>query len=326
MASIKSHGERWRVFVCVAGQRKTKVLRTKREALAWASATESALRELSRQAPAERFTLAQALERYRDEVTPRKRSHRWEAKRIGALLRMPALPLALPLGEVTTAHLARWRDARMARVASGTMLRDIGLLSAVFETARREWQWIAANPLRDMGKPRRPDHRDRTITLAEVRATLRALGHRRGRCRSMSQAVARVFLFALRTGMRAGEICDLTWDRVHADHVSLRVTKTRPRPVPLEPRALRLVASMHGWDDVLVFGVGRQTVDALFRRARDRAGLSGFTFHDARHTAATRLAGKLDVLTLCKVFGWTNPAQAMAYYNPSPGEIARRMR
>lgn len=73
-------------------------------------------------------------------------------------------------------------------------------------------------------------------------------------------------------------------------------------------------------------GHARQTVDALFRRARDRAGLSGFTFHDARHTAATRLAGKLDVLTLCKVFGWTNPAQAMAYYNPSPGEIARRMR
>jgi len=32
------------------------------------------------------------------------------------------------------------------------------------------------------------------------------------------------------------------------------------------------------------------------------------------------------VLTLCKVFVWTNPAQAMAYYNPSPGEIARRMR
>ena len=63
----------------------------------------------------------------------------------------------------------------------------------------------------------------------------------------MSQAVARVFLFALRTGMRAGEICGLTWGRVHADHVSLPVTKTRPRLVPLEPRALRLVASMRGW-------------------------------------------------------------------------------
>jgi len=326
MASIKAHGERWRVFVCVAGQRKTKVLRTKREALAWASATESVLRELARQTPAERFTLAQALERYRDEVTPRKRSHRWEEKRIGALLRMQSLPLALPLGKVTTAHLARWRDARMALVASGTMLRDIGLLSAVFETARRDWQWISANPLRDMGKPRRPDHRDRTITLAEVRTMLHTLGHSRGPCRSMSQAVARVFLFALRTGMRAGEICGLTWDRVHADHVRLPVTKTRPRLVPLEQRARRLVESMRGWDDVLVFGVGRQTVDALFRRARDRAGLSGFTFHDARHTAATRLAGKLDVLTLCKVFGWSSPAQAMAYYNPSPGEIARRMR
>lgn len=46
---------------------------------------------------------------------------------------------------------------------------------------------------------------------------------------------------------------------------------------------------------------------------------------DTRHTAATRLAGKLDVLTLCKVFGWTSPNMALVYYNPAPGEIARRM-
>lgn len=35
-----------------------------------------------------------------------------------------------------------------------------------------------------------------------------------------------------------------------------------------------------------------------------RARLSGFTFHDTRHTAATRLARRVDVLTLCKIFGW----------------------
>ena len=187
---------------------------------------------------------------------------------------------------MTTAHLARWRDAQMARVASGTMLRDIGLLSAVFETARRDWQWIAANPLRDMGKPRRPDHRDRTITLDEVRAMLRALGHRRGPCRSMSQAVARVFLFALRTGMRAGEICDLTWDRVHADHVRLRVTKIRPRLVPLEPRALRLVASMRGWDDVLE----GDWKTALERCNREWASLPGSPYGQPTKTLETCLS------------------------------------
>jgi len=33
----------------------------------------------------------------------------------------------------------------------------------------------------------------------------------------------------------------------------------------------------------------------------------------------------LHVLDLCKMFGWANPKQAMAYYNPSAAEIAQRI-
>ena len=67
----------------------------------------------------------------------------------------------------------------------------------------------------------------------------------------------------------------------------------------------RIIEAMRGWDEVYVFGLKSPTLDALFRKYRTRAGLSGFTFHDTRHTAATRLAGRVDVLTLCKIFGWS---------------------
>jgi integrase len=82
---------------------------------------------------------------------------------------------------------------------------------------------------------------------------------------------------------------------------------------------------MRGWDQELVFGVQSQTLDTLFRRARDRAGLAGFTFHDARHTACTRLARKVDVLDLCKIMGWVRTTQALSYYNPKASDIARRL-
>ena len=68
-----------------------------------------------------------------------------------------------------------------------------------------------------------------------------------------------------------------------------------------------------------------RSLDALFRRARHRAGLDGFTFHDLRHTAATRLAPRLSVLDLCRMFGWAKADQALTYYNPSAGEIAKRL-
>ncbi|MFI8143290.1 integrase, partial [Acinetobacter baumannii] len=50
-----------------------------------------------------------------------------------------------------------------------------------------------------------------------------------------------------------------------------------------------------------------------------------FTFHDTRHTAATRIAPKLPLLDLCKMFGWTDPKRAMVYYNPTSSQIAARL-
>ena len=97
------------------------------------------------------------------------------------------------------------------------------------------------------------------------------------------------------------------------------------RDVPLSPVARRLIAQMRGWDDVSVFGLQSQTLDALFRRARDRAGLAGFTFHDARRTAATRISKRVDVLMLCRIFGWKNPKMSMVYYAPTASQIAGRL-
>jgi integrase len=96
--------------------------------------------------------------------------------------------------------------------------------------------------------------------------------------------------------------------------------------VPLQYKAVRLIERMIWWDNTLVFGLKSHTLDAMFRKYRKRAGLEGFTFHNARHTAATMLSRKLDVLDLCKAFGWTDPKMAMTYYNPTASDIAKRMR
>lgn len=33
----------------------------------------------------------------------------------------------------------------------------------------------------------------------------------------------------------------------------------------------------------------------------------------------------LDLMSLCKMFGWKNPKQAMVYFNPSASTIAGRL-
>lgn len=315
----------WRVFVEVRGVRDSITLPTKREATEWAQRRVLELRHQATASPGERKTLRDVLRRYAEEVTPAKRGNAKEAIRLAAFERH-ALPIDQPIASLTTAHLAVWRDARLAVNARGSVLRDISLLSAVLETARREWGWITVNPMKDMRKPAQPDHRERLIAPWEIRGILRALGHTGREVRTVSQAVACCFLAALATGMRAGELCGLKWADVYATHCHLPMTKNGSyRDVPLSPVAIRLIARMRGWDGESVFGLKSQSLDALFRKARDRAGLSGFHFHDARHTAATRMARQLHVLALCKVFGWRNTSQALTYYNESPASLAAKL-
>lgn len=327
MASITKDRDKWRAQIYVKGVRESKSFRIRREALAWASAREEELHTQANASPFERYTLADVLKRYLADVAPGKRGLRYERVRIAAWLGgEKGFPGTIQLRDLTPDVIGRWRDFRLGQVQAGTVLRELKLLSAALTIASREWGWIPSNPIRDVRKPTAPDHRDVVISWGHIRTMLRSLGWTSdGRISQTRQAVACCFLAALRTGMRAGELCGLTWDRVRDDHVVLPVTKTKPRSVPLTRQARRTIERMRGWDETLVFGMKSSSLDAMFRKYRERAGLSGFTFHDARHTAATMLARRIDVLDLCKMFGWTNPKMAMVYYNPTASEIAKRL-
>lgn len=91
------------------------------------------------------------------------------------------------------------------------------------------------------------------------------------------------------------------------------------------PAGERLLMALRGYDPEYVIGLKSTSLDANFRKYRQRAGLEGFTFHDSRHTAATWMAQRIHALDLCKVMGWKNASQALTYYNPKADDIARRL-
>jgi len=325
MATIKKTPAGYRAFVKVGSARPSQCFRTKREAEAWAAATETKLRSQIGK-PASVYTLADALNRYRDSVSPTHKGFKWESARINHMLTLPISTRRLD--KLTPDILGIWRDTRLTEVSAGSVIREAGLLSAVLEEARREWRWLAENPMRDVRKPPEPNHREITITPRQVLLILRTMKHSPGsQTETITQSCARIFLIAIRTGMRAGEICGLKWSDIHADYCHLPETKSGySRSVPLSKRALRILNRQKGFHSSLVFNVKPPVLDALFRKAKKQAGLQDqFTFHDTRHTAATMLSGKLDVLDLCKMFGWRNTKQALTYYNPAASDIAKKL-
>tara|TARA_R110000782_G_C14819221_1_gene413853 strand:- start:8211 stop:9167 length:957 start_codon:yes stop_codon:yes gene_type:complete len=313
MASITKHpAGGWRAWVTIAGKRKSKLFKRKGEAQAWV-ADQSARGDAG-------FTWYQALKRYEAEITPTKRAttQRWE------VLRFPKLREQIPdrpLSDITPDVLGKWRDERMKSVKAGSVLREMSLLSAIFSTAIKEWQWVRDNPVSMVRKPPQPAPRDRLITDDEIDRQCLALGYVGGKPETVSQRVAVAFLFAIETGMRCSEICGIQpKDRI-GRVVRLPLTKNgSARDVPLSNEAFRLIQLVDDCFDLLP-----SQVDALFRKARAAALLSGFTFHDSRHLAAVRLAQKVTALDLARILGHKDLRMTMRYYSETAASIAKRL-
>ncbi|NYT59466.1 site-specific integrase [Alcaligenaceae bacterium] len=326
MASIQKTTKGYRAQIKTKGVRDSQVFPTRREALLWASVREREIIEDKKPEGEKVHTLGQMLTRYSEEESPKKKGQRWEQVRIAAFKKY-LLPLDKDVREVTATDIALFRDSRLKSVSESSVKREIAVISAAFQVARMEWKWVTYNPCFDVRKPPKGRHRDRLIEWHEVKKILRQSGYISGQqVASTYQAVGLCFLLALRTGMRAGELCSLTWRNVQGDHCILPDTKNgEKRLVPLSSRAQRVLKLLDGYSEDKVFNLTPETLDVVFRRFRGRQKLSGFTFHDSRHTAATMLAKKVDVLELCKIFGWKQTNQALTYFNPKVSALAAKL-
>ena len=304
----------------VNGRRVSKVCYSREEAIAWEASKRAELQALAG-GQSITHTVRDVFERYAREVSPTKRGHRWEKVRLDFLCRDPLADIKL--ADLTSTHLANWRDRRLATGVSGsTVNRDFNLISHCFAIARDEWRWIKESPTTGVRRPREAPARDVLITPDQIDRILLACGYAEDApIETVAQRVATAFLFAIETAMRAGEICGLKPEHVTGRVAHLPKTKNGfPRDVPLSTRALELWSKVPGG-----FGLSPARLDANFRKARERAGVTGITFHDTRHAAITALAKRLNVLELARMTGHKDIRQLSRYYNESAEVIAGRL-
>lgn len=327
MASFRQRGSAWRVEISVNGIRESATFDTKTQAKAWASKEETRLRDQANgKLPS--YTFKQAIERYINEVSPKKKSYVREANRLKVFMRDYAKLCAKPISKITTDDLVYWRDDRLKSIQGSSVRRDANVLSSIFKVARKEWKWIHESPMTDLTLPPPAQSRDRRILDDEIRRLVLASGWEENVPVNLTQQVMIAFLFAIETAMRASEIRGLTWDRVFlsARYVALLETKNgTKRNVPLSKRAVELLEKMKGVDRYSVFTVKDGSFDTLWRKLRDRCEIDNLHFHDSRHEACTRLARKLDVLDLARMIGHKDLKSLMIYYNATATEIANRL-
>lgn len=286
-------------------------------------------------------TFGELLERYAEEVSARKRGEKWERDRISSLTRGPARagagrapdPIsAVMLRALDARHFAAWRDRRLRVVAESSVRREWNLLSHACNIAVREWRWLESNPMTAVRRPSNARPRDRRISDDELARLLHCLGYTHdGAPLTKTARVGSALLLAIETAMRAGELARLTWSDVLLDRRYCRVghgkTDAARRDVPLSDEALRLLRQLAGVSDgPLVLQLTAASIDAAFRKARDKAVIDDLHFHDTRHEAVTRLARVFDILSLARVIGHKDLRMLQVYFNPSAEALARLMR
>jgi integrase len=329
VAYVRRQGKKWRAEVARNGVRKSASFDTKAEATGWAAQQEAEILS-SKRGQYPRKTLADAIERYRTDVSPKKRGERSEGLRFDSILReFPELSAKL-LYEVRTPDLVAWRDARLKKVTPGAVRRDANLLRNLFSTARDEWQWCGESPFKGFKVPDDNPPRTRRVEPFEVKMICRWLGYRTGKVERKMQEVALAFLVALRTGMRVGEILSLTDATVDLEKRVARVQHKmqyltgRPREIPLTKAAVRLLRPRMGRGNL--FAVKAKSLDAMFRKATRALLLRDIHFHDSRAEALTRLARRVDVMTLARISGHKDLQLLLTtYYRESTADIAARI-
>ncbi|MGH8817104.1 MAG: hypothetical protein ACREX5_10975 [Achromobacter pestifer] len=126
MGTFRKRGDTWRAEVSKGGARESKTFVTKREVQEWAASRETELATTAVGGIVVK-TLVQVLERFRDEVSPRNKGHRWERVRIDRFLKEEPALCTRPMHTVTTVDLAAWRDRRLTEVQPTSCRRAVPL-------------------------------------------------------------------------------------------------------------------------------------------------------------------------------------------------------
>ena len=268
----------------------------------------------------ERQTVRQYMGHWLESTRPSLRPKTW--LRYEQLLRLHVVPEIgkVRLVRLSPQHLQRLYAGRLdAGLSPGSVVQLHAVLRRALGQAAR-WGLVARNVASLVTPPRRSRKEMATLSPEQARTLLEA---------AAGDRLEALYVLAINTGMRQGELLALRWTEVDLNagalHVRATLQRTREGFVFTEPkttssrrqvaltraavealrrhRARQLEERLHvgaAWeDDDLVFAneVG-QPLDAtaVLRRSfyplLERSNLPRIRFHDLRHTAATLLLGQ----------------------------------
>ncbi len=271
---------------------------------------------------ADRTLLSALIDKYLQEMTPRKRARQSETSHLNIVSRSIG---HLTLSALSAQVILDYVDDRLVEdeVSADTVRKELNKLSVVIDAGIALWGIdLPANPVHTakgvlkVTKTLAPGvRRDRRPTASELKILL-------------ASHIGVLVEFAIETAMRRGEIANMLPD--HVDGELLRVPKTKtdaPRIIPLSPRAQEILRGRVMVPGSPVWAVERDSMTQAFRRICAAHEIVDLRFHDLRHEGTSRFfESGMMIQEVAAITGHSDWASLKLYTQLCPHVLAARMR
>jgi len=205
-----------------------------------------------------------------------------------------------------------WKQFKEKRETGGmkpaTINRDLAAFKRAFSlVCSDEYGWLDSNPVASIKLEKGATKRDRWITQEEEDALL-----------VFSPSwLQEIIVFALNTGMRRGEIINLSWKAVDLFRRTITVMESKnneKRTIPMNEKTYSLLKEKSkvrlincDWvfhSPLSMSKLFNQALERAFSKCVKKARIQDLHFHDLRHSFGTRLSQRgIDVLKIKALLG-----------------------
>ena len=326
MAHIRRKRNKWQVLIRKKFHKNiAKSFTLKEDAEKYARETEAKIDKgfLVSYEEAQKTKLSELLERYRTEITSKKKGATVEDFKIKYLQTLPIADNYLI--SVTPTKIAKLRDSLLADRKPGTVCKYLAFISNCWNVARKEWGInLPDNPVSLIKKPVVKDRRDRILTPEEYKRLLDACSL------SKLYSMKGMVIFAYTTSARYGEILKL--QKKDVDFIKrtaiLRDTKNdEDRVLPLTEEAIKVLKQQPLTTSGHYFQASNDKFKHYWNKAKLIAGIENFRFHDLRACAITNFflpPYNFQIPTVAKISGHKSWKELERYERMKPNTVVDR--
>ncbi len=215
----------------------------------------------------------------------------------------------MKLKDITPRLIEKYKNRRLKEVKGSTINRELACLKGMF-TKAIFWDMALENPVKKVKMFREDNCRIRFLKPDEIKALLS----------ESSDDLKPLIITALNTGMRYSEITGMRWVDVDLKAEAIHVPDTKsgkPRDVPMNQEMLDLLSNLERKSEYVFCrpdGSRIKSIRTAFEKAKRRAGIKDFRFHDLRHTFASYMVmSGNDILAVKELLGHSSMAMVLRY-------------